>query len=43
MALGPRYGEEVGVRGAEGAGRGVGVEKVFKVGGGLVVKCFVGE
>lgn len=40
---GPRDGQEVSVGGTEGTGRGVGVEQVFKVGGGLVMECFVSE
>lgn len=38
VALSPRDGKEVGTRGTEGGRRGVGVELIFKVGGGLVVK-----
>lgn len=41
--LGFRDSEEVGIRGAEVTGRGVVVEQVSEVGGGLVVEGFVGE
>ena len=36
-------GQEVGVGGAEAAGRGVAVEHVGEITGGLVVEGFVGE
>ena len=35
--------EEIGIRGAEVTGRGVGEEQVSEVGGGLVMEGFMGE
>lgn len=40
---GLRDGKEASVRGAESGRRGAGVEHFFKVGGGLVVGCFMGK